>query len=41
MTEPKPGVYIYDFGQNMAGVEQLSRVRSRQELMCRCVWGKC
>jgi alpha-L-rhamnosidase len=24
MTEPKPGVYIYDFGQNMAGVEKLS-----------------
>ena len=24
MTEPKPGVYIYDFGQNMAGVERLS-----------------
>ena len=24
MTEPKPGVYIYDFGQNMAGVESLS-----------------
>ena len=23
MTEPKPGVYIYDFGQNMAGVESL------------------
>jgi alpha-L-rhamnosidase len=23
MTEPKPGVFIYDFGQNMAGVEQL------------------
>ena len=24
MTEPKPGVYIYDFGQNLAGVEELS-----------------
>jgi len=24
MTEPKPGVYIYDFGQNMAGVEKLN-----------------
>ena len=24
MTEPTPGVYIYDFGQNMAGVERLS-----------------
>ncbi len=24
VTEPKPGVYIYDFGQNMAGVEKLS-----------------
>lgn len=23
MTEPKPGVYIYDFGQNMAAVERL------------------
>ncbi len=23
MTEPKPGVYVYDFGQNFAGVEQL------------------
>jgi alpha-L-rhamnosidase len=23
MVEPKPGVYIYDFGQNMAGVERL------------------
>ena len=26
MSEPKPGVYVYDFGQNFAGVEQL-RVR--------------
>lgn len=24
MTQPTPGVYIYDFGQNMAGVEKLS-----------------
>ncbi len=24
VTEPKPGVYIYDFGQNFAGVERLS-----------------
>jgi alpha-L-rhamnosidase len=24
MTEPKPGVFIYDFEQNMAGVERLS-----------------
>ncbi|WP_109484333.1 alpha-L-rhamnosidase [Occallatibacter savannae] len=24
VTEPKPGVFIYDFGQNMAGVEKLS-----------------
>ena len=23
MTEPKPGVFIYDFGQNMAGVEKI------------------
>ena len=23
MTEPKPGVYVYDFGQNFSGVEQL------------------
>ena len=23
MTEPKPGIYIYDFGQNLAGVEEL------------------
>ena len=23
MTEPKPGTFIYDFGQNLAGVEQL------------------
>jgi len=23
MTEPKPGVYVYDFGQNLAGVERL------------------
>jgi alpha-L-rhamnosidase len=23
MTEPRPGVYIYDFGQNFSGVEQL------------------
>jgi alpha-L-rhamnosidase len=23
VTEPKPGVYVYDFGQNLAGVEQL------------------
>ncbi len=24
LAEPKPGVYIYDFGQNFAGVEELS-----------------
>jgi alpha-L-rhamnosidase len=24
MTQPKPGVYIYDFGQNLAGVEELN-----------------
>lgn len=24
VTEPKPGVYIYDFGQNFAGVERLA-----------------
>jgi alpha-L-rhamnosidase len=24
MTEPKPGVYVYDFGQNFSGVEHLS-----------------
>lgn len=24
MTEPKPGVFIYDFGQNLAGVEDLN-----------------
>ena len=23
-TEPKPGIFIYDFGQNMAGVEKLA-----------------
>ena len=23
MTQPKPGIFIYDFGQNMAGVEKL------------------
>ena len=23
VTEPKPGVYVYDFGQNFSGVEQL------------------
>lgn len=23
MTEPKPGVYVFDFGQNMAGVERV------------------
>ncbi len=23
MTEPKPGVYVYDFGQNFSGVERL------------------
>lgn len=23
MTEPKPGVYVYDFGQNLAGVEHV------------------
>ena len=23
VTEPKPGVYVYDFGQNLAGVERL------------------
>lgn len=23
LTEPKPGVYVYDFGQNLAGVEHL------------------
>jgi alpha-L-rhamnosidase len=24
MTEPKPGVFLYDFGQNMAGIERLT-----------------
>ena len=24
VTEPKPGVYVYDFGQNFSGVERLS-----------------
>jgi len=24
ITEPKPGVFIYDFGQNLAGVEELN-----------------
>ena len=24
MTEPKPGVFLYDFGQNLAGVEKLN-----------------
>ena len=24
MTEPRPGVFIYDFGQNLAGVERLT-----------------
>ncbi len=24
LTEPKPGVYVYDFGQNMAGLEELT-----------------
>ena len=28
MTQPKPGVYIYDFGQNMAGVEKLQSLRA-------------
>ncbi|OYV29356.1 MAG: hypothetical protein B7Z82_00520 [Halothiobacillus sp. 20-54-6] len=23
MTQPKPGVYVYDFGQNQAGVERV------------------
>ena len=23
LTEPKPGVWVYDFGQNFSGVEQL------------------
>lgn len=23
ITEPKPGIYLYDFGQNMAGVERI------------------
>ena len=23
MSEPKPGVYVYDFGQNFSGVERL------------------
>ena len=23
LTQPKPGVYVYDFGQNMSGVEQI------------------
>ena len=23
LTEPKPGVYVYDFGQNFSGVERL------------------
>lgn len=24
ITEPKPGVFVYDFGQNMAGIEELT-----------------
>ena len=37
MIEPKPGVYVYDFGQNFAGVEEL-RVRGLGgHSMCRCV----
>ena len=30
MTQPKPGVYVYDFGQNLAGVERV-RVQGRRE----------
>jgi alpha-L-rhamnosidase len=28
MTEPKPGVFIYDFGQNLAGVEKIATAGS-------------
>src|SRR5439155_15600582 len=27
VTEPKPGVFVFDFGQNFAGVAQLLNVR--------------
>jgi len=26
LTEPKPGIYIFDFGQNMAGIEHLKLI---------------
>jgi len=32
VTEPKPGVYVYDFGQNFSGVERL-RVQGPRERM--------
>ena len=37
MTEPKPGVYVYDFGQNFSGVERIHVSRVRRAQMCRCV----
>jgi alpha-L-rhamnosidase len=36
VTEPKPGVYVYDFGQNFSGVEQLRGPRGRRVLTCSC-----
>jgi alpha-L-rhamnosidase len=35
MTEPKPGVYVYDFGQNFSGVERL-RVQGPAGTDVRC-----
>jgi alpha-L-rhamnosidase len=34
MTEPKPGVYVYDFGQNFSGVERLRVSRTGGIRMC-------
>jgi hypothetical protein len=36
MTEPKPGVYVYDFGQNFSGVERLRVQGPAGTPMCGC-----
>ena len=41
VTEPKPGVYVYDFGQNLSGVERLRVSRDRREPMWRCALPRC
>jgi alpha-L-rhamnosidase len=35
MTEPKPGVYVYDFGQNLAGFEKVQGLHTDHQIRIR------